>query len=1030
MQLVNTEILKENQNLRNEPKELTSITKAWLDSSKKVNQCISEQIPTQKWKILGIDQLTGDTSSSRPKDLVFVKSSADNSEVSITGSNKPKLSETKFSTLSNHDTGKLINLQSVAPLPPLEKLSSAKPISGPKTIKSILKSKSTFKAETLKGITINEPSSAPARGNKSSSVSKTDSTPVEEELNLETLNTSRKNCETCDSNVHTTSDHNDIEWFRKREALQSKKAESFKASKIESSNAIRSKTPTKKYEMSMIGVLTYFLKFQIKKPKRGISINKEKNVNDLLRMYDKIGSSVNTLIMPPNMLGPNLNSKAVNEAQYRAKALENSKVSFSIPTGGIFGEVVVFMIGYEEEVSAKGTLRKSLLPPRVPQGTKPGAKPGHKKNSSSKQPSISSKEATKGGSSKAPTGSKTSHSKKRKESSSAMDSNPSQTLIFTLVDPGMHKEDQQANGGPTSLGVTSEARANPQPGSGMSSFSLNEPIYSIFFIIHSESALGNDASAAFTAEVDLGNYAPSDFVPQQQGMNEGTKTLHMITYLQVNSVASQIKEETSSTIKLEDLVKLVSYVQPSFKDLDLPKVDHVIVVNDSDEVEDDEVHATENFETEDTLSQEYKLKLKKNKAEAALLKAQPSFPNVEQLKELLVKSLKTEFLNILSAYDFSGSLPTELKDLPSKFNDLTEEVKRLKNQVHNLEIKLPGELKEIPSKLEDFTKIVTSLTSQVAELKTLQWELPAEFLDVPSQVEMVQAKLKTLDALLSLLNKVTNALNQFDHVITSKKTRDDSVPSAGQAGTQPAEGEKNTNQATISQLFQRRAEKEHMNKQQPKPTTPSTTPIITTTTTQMQSPFPQSPPKGSSQTEGKHIKKDKGKKALSSKEVVKESIESGSNNDETHLSGSMVESSRIKKVKKFDFVTEDGKRIHLTEEQINQQKKIEEEAKAEAAKRESEVRKEELIDLLGPEVVNKYYNDKLQYDRYYNKMLNRRAVSKITNYDVLTKKGPITLKVYREDGTSEIIPTFKASDLHLGEWREVMKACPNRTGKG
>nr|GEV03306.1 hypothetical protein [Tanacetum cinerariifolium] len=121
----------------------------------------------------------------------------------------------------------------------------------------------------------------------------------------------------------------------------------------------------------------------------------------------------------------------------------------------------------------------------------------------------------------------------------------------------------------------------------------------------------------------------------------------------------------------------------------------------------------------------------------------------------------------------------------------------------------------------------------------------------------------------------------------------------------------------------------------------------------------------------------------------------------------MVESSRIKKVKKFDFVIEDGKHIHLTEEQINQQKKNEEEAKAEAAKRESEVRKEELIDLLGPEVVNKYYNDKLQYDRYYDKMLNRRAVSRITNCDVLTREGPITLKVYRGDGTSEIVPNFK-----------------------
>ncbi|GKB12417.1 hypothetical protein Tco_0846340, partial [Tanacetum coccineum] len=155
----------------------------------------------------------------------------------------------------------------------------------------------------------------------------------------------------------------------------------------------------------------------------------------------------------------------------------------------------------------------------------------------------------------------------------------------------------------------------------------------------------------------------------------------------------------------------------------------------------------------------------------------------------------------------------------------------------------------------------------------------------------------------------------------------------------------------------------------------------------------------------KNIKKDKGKKALSLEEAEKESTNSDSDDDETHVTGSMVESSRIKKVKKFDFVPEDEKHVHLTEEQINQKKKI-------------EVRKEELIDILGPKVVNKYYNDKLQYDRYCDKMLNRRAVSKITNCDVLTRKGPIILKVYREDGTSEIIPNFKASDLHLGEWRE------------
>ncbi|GJY63695.1 hypothetical protein Tco_0465155 [Tanacetum coccineum] len=62
----------------------------------------------------------------------------------------------------------------------------------------------------------------------------------------------------------------------------------------------------------------------------------------------------------------------------------------------------------------------------------------------------------------------------------------------------------------------------------------------------------------------------------------------------------------------------------------------------------------------------------------------------------------------------------------------------------------------------------------------------------------------------------------------------------------------------------------------------------------------------------------------------------------------------------------------LEKEEINHQKKLEEDAKAKVSKQEGEVRKAELVDLLGPKV----------------------------------------------DGTSEIIPNFKASDLHLGEWRE------------
>ncbi|GJY87122.1 retrovirus-related pol polyprotein from transposon TNT 1-94 [Tanacetum coccineum] len=59
------------------------------------------------------------------------------------------------------------------------------------------------------------------------------------------------------------------------------------------------KLMTQRYEMSMMGVLTYFLGFQIPQSERGISINQEKYVKDLLKKYDINGSSVKTPMVPP-----------------------------------------------------------------------------------------------------------------------------------------------------------------------------------------------------------------------------------------------------------------------------------------------------------------------------------------------------------------------------------------------------------------------------------------------------------------------------------------------------------------------------------------------------------------------------------------------------------------------------------------------------------------------------------------------------------------------------------------------------------
>ncbi|GKC74011.1 retrovirus-related pol polyprotein from transposon TNT 1-94, partial [Tanacetum coccineum] len=140
---------------------------------------------------------------------------------------------------------------------------------------------------------------------------------------------------------------------------------------------------------------------------------------------------------------------------------------------------------------------------RVPQGTKPGAKTGYKKHStSSTQPSVSSSMATKGGSSKRPTGSKTSHLRRKKESILVMDSNPSQTSSSTPMVVEMHKEDY--------LVV-------------VSAFTYIEPVFSASYIFHSESASGNDASTYFIAEADPEISAPNDFVPYQQGPDEGSK---------------------------------------------------------------------------------------------------------------------------------------------------------------------------------------------------------------------------------------------------------------------------------------------------------------------------------------------------------------------------------------------------------------------------------------------------------------------------------------------------------------------------
>ncbi|GJW72515.1 hypothetical protein Tco_0129432 [Tanacetum coccineum] len=390
----------------------------------------------------------------------------------------------------------------------------------------------------------------------------------------------------------------------------------------------------------------------------------------------------------------------------------------------------------------------------------------------------------------------------------AKDRSPDHPSAPTPVVAEMHKEAQQAAGGPTSLGATSEEGAYPQLSSGMSVFINIEPVHSASFTFHSESASKNDVSADFIAEADLGKSAPNGSIPHQQGINEGTTNYapgHTFVGTNLSVLVDQTKsardglktahinlgtnkesrsDDISKKIKLEDLLDLMKDTRSAFFNPDYPTDEPITVTDESKEEKaekHEEAHFASNNETEDTSA------------------SHPLSPKSVQLQEL-------------------------------------------KDQ-----------------------------------------ELPAEFLVLPSQVSLVHTKLQTLDTLLSLLNKVANTLTRFANITenASHIAKSKGVPSAGPTTASLAEKEKNTN-----------------------PTA-----------------------------------KDA-----------------------------------------------ESKNLH-----------------------------DELVDLLGIDIVTQYYNKKLLYDKYYDKMLKRRKSSKIINCDVLTQKSPITLQVYRENGTIKVIPNIKVSDLHLAE---------------
>nr|GFB53519.1 hypothetical protein [Tanacetum cinerariifolium] len=85
------------------------------------------------------------------------------------------------------------------------------------------------------------------------------------------------------------------------------------------------------------------------------------------------------------------------------------------------------------------------------------------------------------------------------------------------------------------------------------------------------------------------------------------------------------------------------------------------------------------------------------------------------------------------------------------------------------------------------------------------------------------------------------------------------------------------------------------------------------------------PPKTTPQPEGEQVK-DKGNKTLSCKNVTEEESETHSD-AQVKLLGSLVELSKQKPLKKFAYVNEKGEMFFMTEEEIKNQKEIEQSVK-------------------------------------------------------------------------------------------------------
>ncbi|GJZ31392.1 hypothetical protein Tco_0576439 [Tanacetum coccineum] len=312
--------------------------------------------------------------------------------------------------------------------------------------------------------------------------------------------------------------------------------------------------------MSMMGVLTYFFGFQIKQSAKGISVNPEKYVRDLLKKYDINGSSVKTPMVPKRCNMDKKSTLAEYEYVTAARCCENilwmkSQLSdydsvfrkrdhiikwdielHFIPTQyqltHIFTKpldeptfkrlIVELEIGYSGSIEATGTLKKSYLPPKWRllmaqfiqcSGGKTGGMTifqNFKRNIGKR---LYHTLVDKPVGYKAPKTTPQTKELGREDKKPRAKSGYMKTIPMMMNNPLSKLE--------ATKGVTGEVKADPQLSSFVSA-SSTEPLYSASTHMHSESASGHDALVDLTAKADLEKSDPKDSLLPRQGVDKGT----------------------------------------------------------------------------------------------------------------------------------------------------------------------------------------------------------------------------------------------------------------------------------------------------------------------------------------------------------------------------------------------------------------------------------------------------------------------------------------------------------------------------